>query len=195
MMSDPNHSWWSEPMTLIFGKAAVPVQPWEAIFPDVEPRQQRPATPAEGASAAPSPLDSRQPVTLALGDPWHFYEEFRHAHQLTNLPAASIPEIAVKQGSVVGVPVLITRKPGAPREITVKATAPNGWKVISGDGKFLLPDEEIAYLRVELQSPEIPANELKGRKPDSIAVSGMAGDKVFGEVTLRVLLRSNALPQ
>ena len=195
MMSDPNHLWWSEPMTLIFGKAAVPAHPWETIFPDVEPRQQRPATSDEAASAPPSALDSKQAVSLALGDPWHFYEEFRHAHKLTSLPSAPIPEIAVKQGSIVGIPVVITRKPGAPREIAVKATAPNGWKVISGEGKFLLADEEITHLRVELQSPEIPATELKERQADSITVSGVAGDKRIGEFTLRVLLRSSALPQ
>jgi len=89
----------------------------------------------------------------------------------------------------------ITRKPGTPREITVKATLPGGWKVISGEGKFLLPDEEITHLRLDVQAPEIPANELKDRKADSIAVSGLAGDKSIGEFTLRVLLRSSALPQ
>src|SRR6266404_4636031 len=36
-MSQPNHSWWSEPMTLIFGKATVATQPTDPIFPDVEP--------------------------------------------------------------------------------------------------------------------------------------------------------------
>jgi LmbE family N-acetylglucosaminyl deacetylase len=195
MMSDPDHAWWSEPMTLIFGKATVPVQPWEAIFPDVEARQKEPPRSAEAASAPAPVLDSGQPVSLALGDPWHFYEEFRHAHKLTNLPSAPVPEIAVKQGSIVGIPVIITRKPGAPREITVKATVPSGWKVISGEGKFLLPDEEITHLRVELQSPEIPANELKERKTDSVVVSGSVGRKSVGEFTLRVLLRSSALPQ
>jgi len=195
MMSDPNHGWWSEPMTLIFGKASVPAQPWEAIFPDVEPRQQKPATSPEAASAPQSALDSRQPVSLALGDPWHFYEQFRRAHKLTNLPAAPIPEIAVKEGSVVGIPVIITRKPGAPREIAVKATVPSGWRVIGGEGNSLVANEEITHLRVELQAPEIPANELKERKADSIVVSGMAGDKRFGEFTLRVLLRASALPQ
>src|SRR6266849_9549511 len=42
MMSDPEHAWWSEPMTLIFGKATVPAQPWEAIFPDMEAKQKEP---------------------------------------------------------------------------------------------------------------------------------------------------------
>jgi len=196
MMSDPDHAWWSEPMTLIFGKATAPVQPWEAIFPDIEAKQKEPPPrPAENASAPTTIFDSRQPLSLALGDPWHFYEGFRHAHKLTNLPGAYAPEIAVKAGSIVGVPVIITRKAGATREITVKATLPSGWKVISGDGKFLLPDEEITHLRIDLQSPEIPANELKERKADSIAVSGLVGEKRFGEFALRVLLRTNALPQ
>ncbi len=173
MMSDPEHAWWSEPMTLIFGKATAPVHPWEAIFPDIEARRKEPPR----------------------RDPWHFYEEFRHAHKLTNLPNVVVPEIAVKVGSSVGVPVIITRKAGTTREITVKVTLPSGWKVISGDGKFLLPDEEIIHLRIDLQSPEIPANELKDRKADSLVVGGLIGEKSFGEFTLRVLLRASALPQ
>jgi hypothetical protein len=182
-------------MTLIFGKATVPVRSWEAIFPDREPRQKEPPHSTESGSAPATILDSRQAVSLALGDPWHFYDEFRHAHKLTNLPSAPVPEIAVKQGSIVAVPVIVTRKPGAPREITLRATLPNGWKLISGEGKFLLPDEEITHLRIDLQSPEIPTDELRGRKADSIVVTGLIGEKSLGDFTLRVLLRSSALPQ
>jgi hypothetical protein len=132
---------------------------------------------------------------LELGDPWHFYSEFRHAHKLDNLPVAGIPEIAVKDGSVVGIPLVITRRAGAAREITVKVTAPNGWKVISGEGKFLLPAVEMNYLRVELQSPQIAESELKGRQADILVVSGTAGDTSIGQAELRALLRHSALPQ
>jgi LmbE family N-acetylglucosaminyl deacetylase len=194
-MSEPNHSWWSEPMTLIFGKASVATQPWEAVFPDAEPRQKEPATGARQASAGEAPLDSKEPLRLELGDPWHFYAAFRHAHKLTNLPSAPIPEIAVRAGSVVAIPLIVTRKPGAPREINLKATLPSGWKVMSGDGKLVLPDEEITHLKVEAQTPEIPATELKGKKPDTIVVNGMTGDRSLGEVKLQVLLRASALPQ
>jgi hypothetical protein len=187
--------WWSEPMTLIFGKATLPTHPWEAIFPEVEPRQAEHPISVEQYSGPAEIADPKQPLRLGLGDPWHFYGEFRHAHKLTNLPVARTPEIGLKEGSVVGVPLVVTRKPGAAREITVKATAPSGWKVLSGEGRFLLPDEEFTYLRVELQSPQIVDTELKGRQPDSIVVSGTAGDKPIGQVELRVLLRSSALPQ
>jgi hypothetical protein len=66
---------------------------------------------------------------------------------------------------------------------------------VSGEGKFLLPDIETNYLRVELQSPQVPENQLKGRQLDSIVVSGTAGVQAIGQVELRVLLRSSALPQ
>jgi LmbE family N-acetylglucosaminyl deacetylase len=195
MMSEPEHMWWPEPMTLIFGKAAVPTKPWDPIFPDVEPRQKEPAPSVEQPAAGISGADSGQPLILELGDPWHFYERFRPAHKLTNLPTAPLPEIAVKSGTVVSVPLVVTRKPGASREIIINVSAPSGWSVTSGAGKFVLPDDEITYFRVELQSPAIPEKELKGRQADSIVVSGLAGEKSIGEAKLKVLLRSSALPQ
>jgi hypothetical protein len=197
MMSDPEHAWWSEPMTLIFGKATVPTRPWEAIFPDVEPQQKEPPPSIVNYSGPAVIYDAGQgpPLTLALGDPWNFYEHFRYAHKLTDLPCAHGPEIAVKAGSTVGIPLVITRKSGAVRDILLKVTTPGGWKVLNGDGRVLLPEEEYTYWRVELLSPEIPEKALKGRQPDSIAVMGIAGDKTIGQAELRVLLRSSALPQ
>jgi len=132
LMTDPSHAWWSEPMTLIFGKATVPTQPWEAIFPDVEPRQKEHPLAVESDRGPGPVVDVAQPLRLGLGDPWNFYEKFRQAHKLTNLPTARNPEIAVKAGAFVAVPLIVTRKPGATREITVNVTAPNGWKILSG---------------------------------------------------------------
>jgi len=195
LATDPSTAWWSEPMTLIFGKAAVPAQPWEAIFPDVEPPQRQPAPAVEVSSGPAVTTVSSGPLELTLGAPWGFYEKFRPAHKLMRLPAPRVPEIALKDGSIVAVPLTVTRRSGAPREIALKVTAPEGWKVSGGAGKLLLPDEEMTSLRVELQSPAIPEKELSGRQPDAIVVTGIAGEKTFGEVRLNVLLRSSALPQ
>src|SRR5256885_2149092 len=89
MISDPNTAWWQEPMTLIFGRAAVPAQPREAIFPESEARQKESAAPEESRNAEAS-SEAREPLQLSIGDPWGFYEKFRHAHKLTKLPAAGI---------------------------------------------------------------------------------------------------------
>ena len=37
MMSEPNNLWWSEPTTLIFGKATIPTQPTDPVFADEKP--------------------------------------------------------------------------------------------------------------------------------------------------------------
>jgi len=203
MMSEPEHMWWSEPMTLILGKATVPTKPSDPIFLD-EPRQKEPAasTDQRGDPPAATAADSSsgrgllgQPLVLELGDPWHFYEKFRFAHKLATLPVAPVPEIAVKSGTVVIIPLVITRLPGAQREVTINVNAPSGWNVISGAGKFLVPDDEITHLRVEVQSPAIPEKDLKGKQADSIVVSGLVGEKSVGEAKLKVLLRASALPQ
>src|SRR5437660_5961704 len=97
-MSDPNNAWWSEPMTLIFGKATVPVQPWEAIFLDVEPRQKQPRGASGQNRESAAHAETNSGVGLALGDPWRFYDRFRAAHKLMDLPVAAIPEIALKEG-------------------------------------------------------------------------------------------------
>jgi len=193
-MTDPEHGWWSEPMLLIFGKSTASTQPWETIFPDQEPRQKEPVATVE-VHGGPSPRFENSSLKLELGDPWAFYEKFWLAHKLPQFKAAHGPEIAVKSGSIVGIPLTITREPRATHEITLKVNVPNGWKVVRGVGKFVLPDEERIYTRVELQSPEISEKELKGRAADGFMVSGMAGNELFGEVGLRVLLLSSALPQ
>ena len=92
LMSDPDHGWWSEPMTLIFGKATVPAQPWEAIFPDVEPRQKEPppTVPQNSGPAVVYDVGQGQPLTLALGDPGIFTRSFakRTNWQICRVPTA-----------------------------------------------------------------------------------------------------------
>jgi len=194
-MNDPNSSWWTEPMTLIFGKATVPTQPWYAIFPDAEPKQKQPASSPTPKLEEPAAQNTNRDVRLELGDPWHFYDAFRLAHKLTHLPLAEIPQIGLKDGTIVSVPLVITRKAGTARELELRVNAPDGWTVTNGAGHLSLPDEEITYTRVEVQSPQVPAEHLKGRQPDSIVVTGLADGKNIGTVTLRVQLQSSALPQ
>src|SRR6202007_1905003 len=109
MMSDPAHMWWSEPMTLIFGKATVPTEPSDPLFPDEESGRKQPSGSASLGGGPGVVSDSTEPVILELGDPWHFYGEFRRAHQMTNLPVARTPEIAVKDGSIAGIPLVVRR--------------------------------------------------------------------------------------
>jgi len=194
-MEDPQHQWWSEPLTLIFGKAAPPTPRWQAIFSDIEPRQKEPPATVETYSAPAATFDALAPLGMALGGPWSYYRAFWSVHQLKQIPVARGAEIAVKSGSIVAIPIIVTHKAGAPREISLKVTVPNGWTVVSGTGKSNLPDEETTYLRVEVQTPDVQPKDLKDRQAESIIVEGTTGNTVFGSVGMRVLLRASALPE
>jgi hypothetical protein len=189
---DPQHAWWTEPMTLIFGKAAEPTPRGQSIFPDAEPDPKEPPNKAEQSSGV-STFDRHGPLSLSLGGPCAYYDAFYLSHKL-NFPHAGV-EIGVKTGSVLSIPLVVTHREKKPREVSIKVQAPNGWKVLSGEGKFELPDEEITYWRVEIQTPDLPGKELKNKKPEPIIVEGVVQEKVFGRIETRVLLRSSALPQ
>jgi LmbE family N-acetylglucosaminyl deacetylase len=190
MMDDPQHSWWSEPMTLVFGKAAAGASPTEPIFPQSEaaPEQTR-RTVNNGGGHYPL-LDAG---ILRLGGPWLYYAEFRRVHKLES-PVGPIegPEIAVKAGSVLQIPFLLMHRDASSKEFTVKVTLPDGWTVVSGAGLLRLPNEDSTALRLELQTPESHAAK-EGRQPVEVNVE--QDGKSVGTIRLMVQLKASALPQ
>ncbi len=196
LMSDPNHMWWSEPETLIFGKAAslngtdVRVRETDDPFADAVANPQRPRD-VEGLPSLGGP-----PKTLLkVGGPWEFYDAFRMRHGLWQLPVASGPEIAVKPGSVVAIPVHLFRPMLAPAIFTLTADVPAGWRVTAGIGKYSVELGTDAQFRVEVQIPELSKEQLKEAKPETIVVHVSEGERPIGDVKLKVQLVSGGVPQ
>jgi len=187
MMSDPNAGWWPEPMTLIFGKAAIPTERTADVFAQARPRENQ-ATGTAGSQLTSIP-------TAQLAGPWSFYQEFRRRHGLTGVPEAKMPEIAMKAGATLSVPIVISHLAKTGDVVNVTVTAPNGWKVMNGAGRLRLPAENLTALNVEIATPEAGKDELKNAKPVDIVV-GVSDDRMTpSEVRLRVLLKTSALPQ
>src|SRR5208282_4509214 len=90
MMSNPDSAWWSEPLTLIFGKSVVVGKSTDDVFAHIEERPSRDAM-AQGNSSSGTYTVSKLPV-MELGGGWKFYSEFYPAHGLEHLPAAKVPE-------------------------------------------------------------------------------------------------------
>lgn len=194
-MSDPNHLWWSEPETLILGKSVNPGPTAVAAdpFAGIVSGQEIPGEPSRRQLAAI--LSGTPEMQLHLGGPWLFYKEFRQAHWLLNIPQTAVPEIAIKTGSLLYVPLVVLHTEGMPAKITLRVAAPEGWKVTSGDGALALPAESQTGLRLEIQTPELSAEALKGAKPQSVVVQLLVEGKQAAEVKLNVLLGSSGLPQ
>ena len=189
-MDDPQHMWWTEPMPLTLGKSANGGATVTAgdVFAGIVPGQE-----VAGGGHFDRVLTLPAEPQIYLGGPWRFYREFWQAHGLINLPGITIPEIAVKSGLPVGIPLLVTHDSAVSTKLVIKTNAPDGWKITSGDGQLALPAERQTALRVEVQTPELSADDVKKSKPQEIVVSAEMNGKSIGEVRLRVLLKSSAL--
>ena len=188
MMSDPSTGWWEEPMLLIFGKSAVGGAPTDDIFSGIQTGQP--------IKFAASRVDEEAGVlghSVAIGGPWLFYSVFLARHGLAALPAVR-PEIAVKSGTMVYFPLLIRHDGSKSCKATVQVNAPAGWKIIAGQGEFLLPAEASTAMRVDLETPLLTP-ELKKLPSQEIAVQVQLDGKPAGEVKLNVQLQASALPQ
>jgi len=150
-MDDPQHSWWTEPMTLILGKAMIPSKRTADVFEGVTSTALLPS--GKGASEPAAGEANLPDATISLSGPWGFYQAFRGAHGLRDLAIAKEDEIAVKAGTLLSIPLKITHTGGKAVEVKVKVTAPEDWKVIAGEGNFSLPEEWFTAVSLEIQSP------------------------------------------
>lgn len=187
-MEDPQHLWWTEPMTLTFGKAAVKTAPTDDVFAKLKA-----SMPERVGMRESAPAWKQGGTWLALDGPWFFYSAFRSAHGLDSLRAADPPEIGVKAGSTLAIPLVIGHADATSAELAV--TAPAGWKVTSGQGRFQLPAEDRTYLVVEIATPDPGKEELKKLGAQEIVVQGSVDGKSAGEVRLKVALKASALAQ
>ena len=187
-MDDPQHSWWTEPMTLIFGKASIDVERTADVFTLL----------SSAATHSGIGIAGSQGVAILhaeLDGPWRFYEKFRSRHGLVGLPMAKVPEIEVKAGTNALIPLVISHSATTTSEVSVTVTTPKGWKVVSGSGRLILPSEQKTAVMVEVATPPLTKDELKNVKPEDLIVSVSGEGTTSTEVRLRVLLKSNALPQ
>jgi LmbE family N-acetylglucosaminyl deacetylase len=186
-MEDPNNMFWPEPMTLTFGQAAVQTKSTDGVFANVNSAAFR-------APAIVSPVAAGR-MWLELGGPWLYYDRFRPLHHLDQLKATSVPEIGIKAGAGLVVPLTVFHGDGEPIEVEITVTAPTGWKVTAGTGKFRLPEESRTDLIVEIATPELTKEELKKVTAQELIVRGSVAGKSIGEVRLMAKLRASALAQ
>jgi LmbE family N-acetylglucosaminyl deacetylase len=195
-MTDPGKLWWSEPETLIFGKAASMNGAEVRVRETDDPFADAVANPREIQGAEDPALFSGPTKTvIKIGGPWEFYDAFRIKHGLWQLPTATTAEIAVKPGSVVAIPVHVLRPMLAPGVFALTADVPAGWKVIGGAGKFSVAQGTEAQFRVEIQIPELSKEQLKQAKPETIVVHVDQDEKPIGDVKFKVQLVSGGVPQ
>jgi LmbE family N-acetylglucosaminyl deacetylase len=193
MMNDPNTAWWSEPSTLIFGKSVVGGKSTDDVFAHLEETPNPEKLFHSGALNGQKATGSLP--RIELGGPWFFYSEFNPQHGLQGLPVAKKPEIGIKTGTTLVIPVVVLHDPGKTLPITFTVNLPDGWKSNHSAGKLTLPAEESTSLPISIDTPVLSPEQLKDGKPQEVTVRAESAGQAVGEIKLRVLLRASALPE
>jgi LmbE family N-acetylglucosaminyl deacetylase len=193
MMDDPNTAWWSEPSTLIFGKSVVGGKPTDDVFAHIDEAPSKDALYRSGMFTEEKPS---QPLPrMELGGPWAFYAQFYPAHGLTHLSVARTPEIGIKTGTDLVIPILVLHDPAKPLTVNLTVKLPEAWKLAHGEKQFVLPAEASTSFPLTIETPVLSAEQLKTAKPQELTIHAEAEDKPIGEIKMRVLLRASALPE
>jgi LmbE family N-acetylglucosaminyl deacetylase len=175
---------WATPVELVFGKSLVQSSVTGDVF--------------EGVQAQPLAFDrlpSPNPhvhkgLSMEIGGPWNFYEDFRAAHDLVELPKAEVPEIAVAAGTTLQFPVILRDDDQAPAEVTLSLVPPEGWALKNPLPHYKLSPGDVFPIEIELTTP--------GKKSDQISeltCRAESGGHEIGTVKLRVRLGGGGLPQ
>ena len=184
-----NANGWTQPLEFVLGKSLVGGSVTGDIFEGITPG----AIPFARSHAAPEP--AQPDLAIELAGPWGFYTEFRREHGLDNLPHPEPPEIALQAGTTLVIPLWLRNETTSAREVTLTVDLPAGWKVESGDGKFLVAAKQVAAARVEISLPALNDGNATKQDAQEVAVRGAAKGKSIGAVKLRVELRKKALPE
>ena len=127
---------------------------------------------------------------VELGGPWGFYEKFRRAHGLNKLPKPSEPEIAIKRGTILTLPLDLHNRTDAAKAMTISVKLPDGWTTQSGVSTIHLDPQSDYYWQVLLESPK-----AETKAPQGIECRAEADGKTLALIRISVHLRNGGLPQ
>jgi hypothetical protein len=175
---------WASHLQFIFGKSVVPSSATADVLEGIH---------LGSIPSVRSPIDvpvEHTGLTFSIGGPWNFYETFRRAHALEQLPVAEIPEIAIAAGTTLQVPLIVRNDTNQAAEISFTTTLPAGWAQKDMLPKYSLSAGEVAPIQIELTTPAKKTDEIAELVFQATATTGPVGT-----VKMRVRVGSGGLPQ
>jgi LmbE family N-acetylglucosaminyl deacetylase len=166
----------TEPVKLILGRSLVPCATGDDVFTGIQ---------QEGISFQRVSISfpTENPVPrLAIGDPWNYYKNFWHAHGLDHLASVVPPEITVKVGGTLAIPLIIDNPSDKPIEVNFSVKAPDGWQS-KPVGPVDVGPRSKYFLRVQAAAP---ASKVDGWQ--DFTVSAKSGDQELGSLRVRAEL-------
>ncbi|HEX2866954.1 MAG TPA: PIG-L family deacetylase [Ignavibacteriales bacterium] len=170
---------------LIFGKSVVPSKPdgdtFEGItqgsHPYVAPRGYVP--------------QKYEGVSVQLGGPFSFYQDFWRAHNIENIAPLVKPEINIAFGSYLNVPIILRNSTNDSVIVTLKSSLPEGFKLSSGEGDYFLAPGEIYPVETFVFAPQ----EETSKGGQDVTWNASVNGKQIGSVSIKTFLSEWTLPQ
>jgi LmbE family N-acetylglucosaminyl deacetylase len=173
------------PDYLVLGKSLVksPVEAdvWDGIDP----------TPAVFNPIPGYKPATRPAVSLELGGPWSFYQEFYRVHDLPALPNLVKPQAAYGGDQALWVPLLLHNDSAEAKDLRLRSSLPQGWTPVSGETIYHVEPHSTYPAQLLLNGP--PKDEKA--PPQQLTWSLEDNGKSLGQVSLMVYLEYNGVPQ
>jgi hypothetical protein len=182
-LASPDQDGWAGPVSLIFGKSLVGGSATDDILAGVKPGGIDFSRPAE----APAPAHSG--LSMDIGGPWAFYEDFRRDHGLEGLPRAEVPEISVAAGTTLQVPLVLLNDSKESADVSIAVNTPAGWTRKDTAQSYRLGPGDRFPVLLEF----VVGN--KTEKPLDLAFEASSANAKFASVKMRVRVGSGGLPQ
>jgi hypothetical protein len=133
----------------------------------------------------------RTSVSLELGGPWAFYQQFYVAHGLTEALRFVKPQSAMSSDHSLWVPLLLHNDTSDAGDLILHASLPDGWLPASKDVTYHLEPHSSYPAQLFLTAPVRRADA----PPQELRWSLLEGGKTVGEATLLVYPEYNGVPQ
>jgi LmbE family N-acetylglucosaminyl deacetylase len=177
--------YFEQPVMLVFGKSLVTSTPTGDIFEGV--------TTARAAFAPVPGYREIEPdgISLDLDGPWSFYRKFWKAHGIDQLASLlATPEVAIGPGERLHLPMRIHNGTGESRLITLSGTAPEGWKILTGQAVFPVDAHDSYPVETILETPSRDDSAWQ-----TVVWKAESEGRTVGTISVRVNITKGTLPQ
>ena len=135
---------------------------------------------------------ARAEVSLELGGPWAFYQQFYIAHGLSALGFVK-PQTALSSQNALWVPLLLHNDTNVARDVVLEAEMPENWTSRTVATHYTLEPHSTYPAQLFLHAPEAT---VKPNAPNQVLRWTLTdGGQRVGEVSLTVSMEYNGVPQ
>lgn len=174
------------PEYLILGKSLVRSSAADDIFAGIDDK------PIAYAPPQPAPEPASSAITLTLGGPWSYYQQFYRAHGLTSLTDLVAPaQSSLSDDRRLWIPLLLRNNTAKPQDITLQQELPAGWTSVNPPGIYHLDPGESWPVQLFYVAPV----ERSAKSPQTLRWTALNNGKPVASTEISIYLEYNGVPQ